>query len=317
MITDDKKFSYKKQYNYLEVAAKYISDSALAEQIQLNLDFIEKYFDEVDLRFNELKERQIVYKQLGIMAFSCAEALWKSLVFAINKHCEERDCKEAKCPYRKFESDMKLNSAKPKEILEHLSDTRLINILPFEMEAIEEMQELRNHIHLTRTLIDGDKSDKFNKQFVDKMLRLYYVTLNLLEINQWYFQEYKPCIKELDSSAYEDSKQGRIKDYQRYISDNVSYSTSDIFYNKPISEENQRILKKLINDKNFDINAMSDYIGRWLYYESSRFLSEEEYNNAVNNYFNKLKEYISPDSKLIEKIVERKLYYFNLFKAEE
>ena len=126
---------YKLDKDYLEVAAKYISDTSLAQQIQTNIDFIEKYLDAVDSNFDDLKEKQIVYKQLGMMAFSCAEALWKSLVYAINKHCEDRNCKE-NCPYRKFETDKKLNSAKPKEILEHLCNTRIIHNFPFDMEGI-------------------------------------------------------------------------------------------------------------------------------------------------------------------------------------
>lgn len=307
--------TYKQNRNYLEVAAKYISDTILAKQIQTNLDFIEKYLDAVDLKFDELKEKQIVYKQLGIMAFSCAEALWKSLVYAINKHCEERQCKK-NCPYRKYQTKKQLNLAKPKEILEHLSNTRLLNIFPFEMDTIEEMQELRNHIHLTRTLIDGDQSKRFNRQFVDSMLRLYYVTLNLLEINNWYFQENKPCLSELDMNAYNDTAKKRIEDNKRYVAENVCYSTSDLFYNKQIKPEKERILQKLSRDKEVDISAISESVGRWLYYAGAQFCTDDSYKEAVDNYYKKLSRYLSSGSKLIGEIEKKREYYCDLFRID-
>jgi len=73
--------------NYSQVIPKYISNTQLANDIQLNINFIEKYTDTIDNQQMESIDKQLAYKQLGIMAFSCVEALWKSLILTINNNC--------------------------------------------------------------------------------------------------------------------------------------------------------------------------------------------------------------------------------------
>ena len=83
---------FKLNLDYQESALQYIQNQKLAEEIQNNIQFVDKYYGDVDSRYKEVEDQQIVYKQLGIIAFSCVEALWKGIVMAVNKNCAKRNC---------------------------------------------------------------------------------------------------------------------------------------------------------------------------------------------------------------------------------
>lgn len=303
---------YKLDLDYLTVASKYISDANLSKQIKTNIDFVEKYVDRVDNMFDTEEEKHIAYQQLGSIAFSCVEALWKNLVWEVNNKCLKANCHE-KCPYRKFETAKKLNNAKIKDIINHLHDMRLINIFSFEMTAIEELQSLRNYIHVTRCISEGDCSEKFNYQYVDNMLRLYYVALNQLELNNWFFEHENNCIKYLDQNGYEDTRKNRIADNKRYIATKVMYMVDELFYNKALSETDKNILRKLCSANNYDKNSLSEFLGRWLYYEQAHFHLENEYKKSVNSFYDKLKKYLQQAQSLVVGVEEVRRKYCTLY----
>lgn len=300
-------------YDYPSLVMKYIPDQNLVRQIQINIDFVEKYLDRIEDLFQTVTEQQIMYKQLGSIAFSCTESLWKSLVLAVNAKCHANKCTEKNCEYRKFDSAKKLNSAKIKEIVDHLQNMRLILVTPFEMEWIEELQQLRNHVHLALTILDGDKSEKFNKDYVESMLRLYYVTLNQLELNQWHLEDEHACLKKLDENGYAQTQEHNKQEEKRFISDEIYYVTHDLFYGKEIPESRQRILKKLSSKQNYNEESLVDWIGRWLYYENIHFKTEESFQKAAEEYYTRLKEYLPQNSDVIQKLKQRVDYYHDLY----
>ena len=117
------------------------------------------------------------------------------------------------------------------------------------MLAIEELQQLRNHVHLTSSIIDGYQLEKFNKKYVENMLRLYYVTLNQMELNDWHLNNRDSCLKILDEDGYNRTKKTEELERKRYISDAISYMTSDLFHDKQISEEHKKFLKNYLIKK--------------------------------------------------------------------
>lgn len=124
------------------------------KKFKKNIQFVEKHYGDVDSRYKEVEDQQIVYKQLGVIVFSCVEALWKGIVMAVNENCAKRNCSYKQCKYKKFETTEKINCATVDKILTHLINMRLLCVHPFEGEEIEELQHLRNHVHLTRTITD-------------------------------------------------------------------------------------------------------------------------------------------------------------------
>ena len=301
------------QYDYPSLVMKYIPDQNLVRQIQINIDFVEKYLDRIEDLFQTVTEQQIMYKQLGIIAFSCTESLWKSLVLAVNAKCHANKCTEKKCEYRKFDSVKKLNVAKTRDIIDHLQNMRLIMITEIEMEGIEDLQHLRNHVHLTLSISTGDQSEKFNKNYVESMLRLYYVTLNQLELNQWHLEKDHACLKELDENAYEETAKRNKLEARRYISDEVFFLTSNLFYDREIPEYRQNILKKLSSKKNYEEERVTDWIGQWIYFQKPHFQSEKSYNLAIEKYFGKLQKYLCSNHGFSERIKERLNYYKEYF----
>lgn len=306
---------FKLNKNYSELLPKYIADKKLASEIQCNIDFTEKYIDKVDNCFSGEKEKQIVYKQLGTIVFSCVEALWKSIVWIVNNNCKKRNCKE-NCKYHQFDNLDKLSYTSPRKILAHLANMRLLNVHPFEEEAIEHLQNLRNHIHLTRTLIDGDKSVKFNKQFVEDMLRLYYVTINQAEINHWYYDKSQPCLRELDEDGYKATNEQQECARKEYYINKIMLACIDIFYKKPITEKNKYFLRHLSKTENIDSHSFTDEMGKWLYYEGAHFRTEEQYQEALKNFRDNLQPYLPQDRNLMEQIDERINYYHKLFNCD-
>ncbi len=306
---------YKLEKNYFELLTKYIADEKLANEIQCNINFVEKYIDKVDACFSDNKEKQLVYKQLGSIAFSCVEALWKSIVLIVNKNCKMRDCKED-CKYHRFETLGKLSNASPKSVLSHLVNMRLLYVHPFEEDAIENLKNLRNHIHLTRTLIDGNKSFKFNLQFVEDMLRLYYVTINQAEMNHWYYDEPKPCLRELDGNGYDVTENQQKIALTEYYTNKIIFACIDVFCNKPVTEKNEHYLRHLSITKCFDTERLTDELGKWLYYESAHFRAEKEYQEALKHFGTKLRPYLPQGSDLLSQIDNRKNYYYSLFNCD-
>lgn len=301
--------------DYSELLPKYIADERMANEIQCNIDFVEKYIDIVDTYFADDKEKQIVYKQLGSIVFSCVESLWKSIVLTVNKNCDKRACEE-KCKYLQFDNLDKLSVASPKVVLNHIVNMRLLHVHPFEEEAIEQLQNLRNHIHFTRTLIDGDKSIKFNKQFVEDMLRLYYVTINQAEMNYWYYNEEHPCLRELDGDEYKITEEQQKHSRKEYYTNKIILACIDIFYKKPITEKNDYFLQRLSKTKFIDTKNFVDEMGKWLYYEGAHFRTEEKYQDALKYFKDNLQPYLPQESDLLSQIDERINYYYKLFNCD-
>ncbi|MBD5131310.1 MAG: hypothetical protein HDT28_01755 [Clostridiales bacterium] len=297
--------------NYSQVIPKYISNIELANDIQHNINFIEKYVDIVETYFVEDSDKQLAYKQLGIMAFSCVEAFWKNLILAINNNCASRKCHK-KCNYRAFNSFDELNRASPRQVLSHLTNVRILYVHPFEEIAIEELQNLRNHIHLTRVLSDGNKATKFNKQFVEDMLRLYYVTINQAEMNAWYYSEANPCLRDMDGDSYEINRKQQQQERERYYTDKTILALIDIFYEKQINEKNAYFLSLLSNSKVLNVEYLIDDIGKWLYYEGAHFRTEESYQEAIKKFYLAISKY-APNYNWAAKIESQRKYYQKFF----
>lgn len=304
---------FKINLDYWEIALRYIQNEALIKEIHDNIDFVEKYYCDVDSRYADIKEQQIVYKQLGIIVSSCVEALWKGIVMAVNENCVKRNCSCKQCNYKKFETTEKINRATVDKILTHLMNMRLLNVHPFEKEEIEELQHLRNHVHLTRTITDEVDPKIFDKTFVENMLRLYYVTLNQLDLCDWYFSETGACLKVLDEDGYESTEQQEERNREQYFTQRVFNACYAMYNHSPLNRKDKKRLDRLRTMKDIDPKDLADSLGRFLYYEGIHYRTEEAYVTAIETFFGNLKKYLLPESKLIEEIKKRIKYYQNQY----
>lgn len=305
--------NFKSNVDYQNLSLQYIRNEILVEEIQNNIQFVEKYYCDVDVRYKDIKEQRIVYKQLGIITFSCVEALWKGIVMAVNDICSSRNCNIEKCKYRKFNTLEKINLASADKILVHLTNMRLLYVHPYEMEAIEELQHLRNHVHLTRTLTDDVDPKVFDKIFVEDMLRLYYVTLNQFISCYWYFGKTAPCLKKMDEDGYENTNQYQKCDIKEYFTQKLFDTCYTLFQHKPLNSRDKKRLIRLKAMRDIDEKDLSNYLGRFLYYEGIHYRTEEEYKKAIETFFKELKIYLSTESKFIEEIKQQMQYYKKLY----
>lgn len=297
--------NFKLDRNYEILLNKVVSEKKLADEITQNLNFVEKYLYKVDVSFEKAIDKVIAYKQLGVIAFSCVEALWKGIIMTINGNCASGDCKKG-CEYRQYVTEEELNRLSPGGALKHLNNMRIISVRPFEQEGIEDLQHLRNHIHLTRAAINSDKANNFNIKFVEDILRLYYVTLNqIVLLSDFYFDKESPCLFELDEHGYEETQKMAIKEIQSYNTYKILNSCMSLFYKRPLllRKDSER-LNKLKNEKNIDINEFVTSLGRLLYYEGAHYKTEDDFKNALEEFFKILKSYLSKDSNIIESIKE-------------
>ena len=308
---------FKLNHDYQKLALQYIQNQKLMEEIQNNIQFVEKYYYNVDSRYKEVEDQQIVYKQLGIIVFSCVEALWKGIVMAVNENCAKRKCSCKQCKYKKFETREKINRAPVDKVLDHLVNMRLLYVHPFERETIEELQYLRNHVHLTRIITDEVDPKVFDKTFVENMLRLYYVTLNQLDSCHWYFTETEPCLREMDEDGYESTDQYQVWDRRKYFTQKVFNACHALFYHKPLNAKDKKRLTRLKTMKEIDEKDLANSLGKFLYYEGIHYRTEEVYEIAIKIFFDELKKYISLESKLIEGIKASMQYYQKLFNISE
>lgn len=300
---------FKLNLDYQKLALRYIQNEKLAEEIQNNIQFVEKYYGNVDSRYKEVEDQQIVYKQLGIIVFSCVEALWKGIVMAVNKNCAKRNCSYKTCKYKQYETTEKINHAPVDKVLDHLVNMRLLYVHPFEKEGIEELQQLRNHIHLTRTITDEVDRKIFDKDFVENMLRLYYVTLNQLDSCHWYFTEIAPCLKEMDEDGYESTDQYQVWDRKEYFTQKAFNACYALYNHSPLNRRDIKRLARLKTMKDIDQKDLADSLGKFLYYEGIHYRTDDAYAAAIETFLGNLKKFLSTESKMIEEIKERMKYY--------
>ena len=150
--------------DYNLIASRFISDEKLSLTIQQNISFVEKYIDVVEDTFNEEIEKQIVYRELGSIVYSAIEAVLKSVLLEINKRCEKRNCNETKCRYRRYNSISKINKAHTIDALIYLLNIRLFGLIPQQIDEIKRLNDLRNYVHISKSIVGSDESVSFNKE---------------------------------------------------------------------------------------------------------------------------------------------------------
>ncbi len=312
-----------------------LSNKILAKEIRNNVDFVKKYLDKVE-NFDSETDKQIAYKQLGVIVFSCIEAICKGLVKEVHNRCIKHKCQEEvrySCNYfakYKLYDDKKFNNAKIEDVLNHLFDMRLMYLSASEMIQFKALKDLRNHVHISRIIIDGDKSESFNKQLVNDLLKYCDETIDQLGLCDWYLKDNNSkdndsCIKELDADGYETTQDLREKENNAYRVNRLYCIINKLFSDKEISDEEERILKGLShcklpkNDKKSteDENekftkSIVDMIGKELYYKRARFRTDKEYQEKLNKFYDNLRRHSNAKEEIVNEIKLRRQYYDDL-----
>ena len=308
MFCDIVKSSMNSKVNNVDydlIASRFISDHKLSLTIQQNISFVEKYIDIVDNVFKNDIEKHIVYRELGSIVYSAIEAVLKSVLFEINKRCDKRNCNNAKCKYRKYDTIYKINNERSINVLMHLLNARLFGLSQEQINEIKNLNDLRNYVHISKSIDGSDKSTLFDKEYVIRMLSYYYEILNQLDLDEFYFKDGKACLRMLDDNGFDYTEQQMQNERKSFYLSKIFFIVNKLFSNEQLSENDKWVLKMLNDDRNIDIETMATYITKEITFSNRRFKTKRELNNHKNKVLNILFSFIVNEgtkSAIIDKI---------------
>ena len=278
--------------DYDQITAKFISDEQLSLTIQQNISFVERYIDVVESSFNEDIEKQIVYRELGSIVYSCIEALLKSVLFEINNRCEKRECKEKKCRYKRYRTLYGINTVHTLDVLRFLLNVRLLGLAPNQIDEITKLNDLRNYVHISKNIGKGDGSYTFSKSYVEDMLFYYYEFLNQLDLADYYFDDSESCLKAIDGDDIELTERQIENDNKTFYLLQAFYAIDKIINNKELSKNDKWVLKTINYKNNVNYDEFLDYIHKGIFYSKRFFNNEIEYEKSKSDFETKIFEYI-------------------------
>lgn len=280
--------------DYKAITNSFIENKAFSSMIWENMDFVEKYLPEVKKAFKDENERKIVYRQLAVIIHSCIEAVMKSVLINVDEHCKKRECNET-CPYRLLINSPSTPNYKKSSIFifYHLLNTRLIWFFPREINEFGILNDLRNNVHISKSIGKNEPDTDFDVELVTRMRSYFYGLLAQLSFKSQFFEDYSICLKIMDNNRMEKTKSENVAETKKSYYFQVSAALYLLFCGGEIYRNEKWVLNKL--HKNFD----SKDIGYSIYYifafNSYRFQSTEEYQKSLNEYFEKLSKYINED----------------------
>lgn len=260
-------------------SSKRIDEKDLLKILDDNINFVEKYLNSAS-SIQDNVEKEIAFRELGVIAFSCVEAVYKLVLVKIKNRCESKKCPHTKeCPYFSY----KVAKGGAIDLLNHLINARLFWLSPDMYNRLDSLRDARNYIHLSKYLGKA-RIREFDKAFVIDVLPFYYDAINQFELCKWYFENDNLCLKELDENGYEDSEKLNIESLKQFYSFKIMMLFNKLFYQQEISLNDEFVLKKLREKDNANYEEIAKYYARALYFENVHFLDEKEHKKAVDDF---------------------------------
>ena len=269
----------------------YISDKQITFRIYQNIAFVEKYVNVVDGVFKDINEKQIAYRELGSIVYSCVEALLKSVIVEINRRCKNKGCSEEKCPYRKYKTARAIDNLRQMNALRFLLDTRLFGLVSHQIDDIYKLNDLRNYVHLSKAIYNGNKDDLFTKKYVETMLGYYYEMLDQLNLCGFYFESDNACLKDLDDNGFNSTTKQMSQDLELMYLMKAYGIMEKVFFRKELSNEDKWILIKICDVKFVKQDKLVKLIADSIIYYNRFFKTDGEYEAAKIDFLNSLIAY--------------------------
>ena len=277
---------------YKDVSSKIVSNQKLHTKLWQKISFVEKYVDRVDSVFSEQVERNIAYLELGSMVYSCFETILKSVLFKMFECCEKRACKE-KCGYRPCKTLKCLNNYPAIDTFRTLLNAELIRFSPREANELEMLNDLRNNIHLSKTLSDDAPDYEFDNEFVKRMLSYYYALLTQFALFPRAYDEKPVCLKEEKNNSIESNKKYNENKKKEYYQLSVLAVLRFLFLKCELFKREEWILKTLY--KSIDSGVLANCIYFTFDLNKYLFKTEIELTTAKNDFFKSLSKYMKED----------------------
>ena len=184
---------------YDKLMSTLMGDEKVVATLRKNIDFVGKYMSKVETIYDN-DEREIAYRELGTVAFSCIELLLKAVLLNVNKDCLRYDC-EHKCH---FICDIKtIEEKKIMETADILYDSQLLWLKEDKYDELLWLREQRNGHHLSKNLCFDIVDELYDKQYVQRMINCFFLLLNSLNEGMSYFYGIFYCGENVDGKEAE------------------------------------------------------------------------------------------------------------------
>ena len=279
--------------DYKAITDSFIEDKTFSSMVWDNIAFVERYLPEVEKTFNKINERRIVYRQLAVTVHSCIEAVMKSVLFNINEHCKNRECNKKECKYRICRSIKKLNETSSYRAFHFLIDARMIWFFPREIYEFDILNDLRNNVHISKSIGVDKPFNDFDSEFVEKMVFYFYGLLAQLSFQKAYFNDNHVCLKEKDGDRIEKTEEENKNKNKKYGYFHVASALHILFIGGEMLRNEKWALAKIHKEFGYKDIAISIY---YIFaFNSYRFQNYDEYQKTLEEYFEKLSKHVNED----------------------
>ena len=264
-----------------------LSNGEVISRIKQNIDFVYKYKDIVEEKIELHEEKEIIYRELGSMVLSAIEAILKLACLEIFKRCKDHKCGKKECNYYKTRYDIqKMNI---NNLVSYFNNARFIFINQYEKSEIEQLNDLRNYIHISKYMEKKRQAVIFDQAFVEKLLSQYYEIYYQLCNTDWYINSESQCLKELDDNGYEMTEKMNENDLESFLNLKCYDLLCRLVDNEKMNESDEWFLLKAKEIKN--IKWMAELLAYRILrlrckYEGDEYKEKEEalFNGMIENY---------------------------------
>lgn len=175
-------------------------DDDIASTLKSNIYFVEKYLPKVENCFEDEKEREIAYRELGSIAFSCIELLLKAVLLNVNRDCLRYDCGHTChfiCEIEAIEDKQFM------DVVDILCNSQLLFLKENEMNELLWLREQRNGLHLSKNLGSNIFDEPHDKQYVERMIKCFLLMIDSLDNGMSYFYSLFYCDEQADGKEAE------------------------------------------------------------------------------------------------------------------
>ncbi len=255
-------------------------DEKVAITLKNNICFVGKYLSKVETNFDNDDEREIAYRELGAIAFSCIELLLKKVLMNINKECDERKCKN-KCAFRC--NIKKIEKKSLMEVVDLLYNSQLLWLKEDEYDELLWLREQRNGTHLSKDLDLNVESETYDKQYVQRMINCFLKMLTSLNDNLPYFYWVLYCSEQFDGKKAENMESFKKKRQTLLCRMRLFYILQKLFANEELTDKEKWSIERI---------EFTDYIDFDVVIESI--------NDTIDNYIKRCNLKENAEAKRIE-----------------
>lgn len=265
-------------FDETQVISKYISNHFVSRTISIHIDFVEKTLLFIKTKEIDSDYKEIIYKELGIIVFSCIEALLMCCLVEIDNQCSKNSCAK-QCKYRKSISPDSMKQLSVSQALEQLILVRLFWLSPNEIEELNDLTDYRNYVHISKCLLEDCFNIVFDEDYVERMLTMFYKLLDQFDLNEWYFTNDNHCLKDLDQNDFDSTLKLRKTEMKTHYTYRICSSFYLLYNVQQLNKDMDRILA-IVKKDNYDKAFVADYFANCIKHERRRFKDDDAFDEA-------------------------------------